>query len=178
MSRMLVQVKRVSILDNNYSSQGGQSDELLLNIICAIATFFYFLPKAVISKQAEKGLKQCWVCEAFYRERMRRRHRCGGSWERHNVPPGTLHGPIPSSQSHIWVSRTFASPCAVASMHVPSSSLSWFFENNFYIQKQFLPKVVSLCAAQDDSGDGEGSAESSASGGLPLHRDHESLIWC
>ena len=116
--------------------------------------------------QASRKRPQCWVCEAFDGERMRRRHRCRGSRERHNVPPGTLHGPIPSSQPRIWVSRTFASPCAVASMRVPSSSISWFCKTNVFIQKQSLPKVVGLCAAQDDSGDGEGSAEGSASGGL------------
>ena len=71
-----------------------------MNIICAIATFFYFLSKAVISKQAEKGLSVEYV-------RPLTENACAGDIDVEEVgnvtiiPPGSLHGPIPSSQSHI-----------------------------------------------------------------------------
>ena len=90
------------------------------------------------------------------------------------VPPGTLaqsHHPSHAYESVGPLHHHVRSlPCACPPLRSPG-----FKKQISYIQKQFLPKVVSLCAAQDDSGDGEGSAESSASGGLPLHRDHESL---
>ena len=125
-----VQHFSVSLRKNVKDTSASQEGHQIFSVIWMLAqlqlsSIFYVLPKAVTSKQAKKAKILADYLRPWRKAHAQERSRWIGSWERHNCP--TWHsGPIPSPQSRIWVSWTFASPCAVASMHLSSSSFSWF----------------------------------------------------